>query len=120
MGVIPQAKRSIGLSIILAFFTLGYAASVVALPLMWMGVQSYDPQVFPPGSHLFYALTSLIGIASLYGIWKWKKWGVYGLAGTWVLTGIINMVFGSPGSNLGFLLITGFFLLLLPAWQRME
>jgi hypothetical protein len=115
-----------GLLIILAFFMLIYSIGAFYFLLSWSGVQSFDPIHWQPNSIPFYALVFLIGLASVYGIWRWKKWGVYGLAGTWILTGIINLVFVSPAPvpyrNTFFaaLLVIAFFLLLLPDWQNME
>lgn len=118
-----QSRYSRGLSIILVLFTLVYALGLVYLLLSWLGIQSFDPAIWQPDSLPIYMLVFLIGTVSLYGIWKGKKWGVYGLASTWVLTGLLNLVFALPTPNrytfLAFLLVIILFLLLRPAWRKM-
>jgi hypothetical protein len=121
-----QTKRSRGLSIILVFFELVYALGTIYLLLSWFGIQFYDPNIWQHNSLPFYALVFLVSAISIFGIWKWKKWGVYGLTGSWVITGILNLVFVSPTpapysyTFVAVLLVITLFLLLLPAWQNME
>ena len=121
-----QKRYSLGFSIVLALFTFVYAVGVILMLLAWFGVQSLDPLTWQREALPFYALVFLIGAVSAYGIWKRKKWGVYGLAGAWALTGIVNLVFVPPApmpykyTFLAALLVIAFFLLLLPEWQRMD
>jgi len=121
-----QKKYNRGFSIILAVFTFIYPMGTIFLFLTWLGVQSFDPLIWQPESLPFYVLVFLLGSISIYGLWKRKKWGVYGLAGTWMLTGIINLGFVPPtpmpyrNTFLALLLVIAFFLLLLPEWQRMD
>jgi hypothetical protein len=126
MNANVQKKHTRGLSTILALFAFVYVPGFFYLLLSWFGIQSYDPLRWQYNSLPLYALVFLTGTVSLYGIWKWKKWGVYGLAGTWILTGVVNLVFVPPtpmpyrNTFLAVLLVIAFFLLLLPAWQNME
>ena len=126
MGANIQRNRFRGLSIILMFFELVYALGIIYFLLSWFGVQFYDPNIWQHNSLPFYALVFLISAVSIFGVWKWKKWGVYCLAGSWVLTGILNLVFVSPTPTpysytfLAILLVITLFLLLLPAWHYME
>jgi hypothetical protein len=126
MSELAQRKHDRGLSIILAIFTLVYPLGAVYLLLSWFGAQSFNPMLWQRNSLLIYALIFLIGTVSLYGIWKWKKWGVYSLAGTWVFTGAMNFVFAPTTlisvrhTFLAVLLVIAFFLFLRPAWRNME
>jgi len=121
-----QKKHSRGFASILALFTGIYILGAAFMLLAWSGLQGYNPYTWRRDSLPLYALVFLIGALSSLGIWKWKKWGVYGLAGTWILTGIINLVFVPPTPVpykqifLAILLVIAFFLLLLPSWQRLE
>jgi hypothetical protein len=115
-----------GFYIILSLFTFIYAAGLVFTLLSWFGIQSFDPSIWQQDALPFYAPVFMIGIVSVYGVWKWKKWGVYGLAGTWLLSGITNLVFIPPAPTpyintfLAVLFVIAFFLFLLPSWQNME
>lgn len=121
-----HTKHGHGFYIILSLFTLIYPLGVFFLLFAWLNVQSYDLLLWQPNTLLLYALAFLIGCVSIYGIWRKKKWGVYSLAGTWVFTGILNLVFvpSSPTpytyTFLAVLLVIAFFLLLLPEWSRMK
>jgi len=121
-----QKKYSQGFTSILAIFTGVYTLGAAFMLFAWSGLQGYDPHTWRRDALPFYVLVCLSGALSSLGIWKWKKWGVYGLAGTWILSGIINSVFAPPAPVpykqffLGILLVIAFFLLLLPDWQKME
>lgn len=121
-----QRKHSHGFYILLTLFTLIYSLGVIFLLLAWLGIQSYDLLLWQHDTLPLYVLVFSIGCVSIYGIWRQKKWGVYSLATTWVLTGIINLMF-IPASPMPFkytflavLLVIAFFLLLLPEWSRMK
>ena len=124
-NIIPR-RYGRGFTSILALFTFIYVAGAILLILSWFGIQSFDPLTWQHNTLPFYALVYLIGAVCLGAIWKWRKWGVYGLAGTWILTGILNLVFVPPApmpykyTFLAVLLVIAFFLLLLPAWQNLE
>ena len=93
MSALVQRRYGRGLSIILVLFTLIYTLGLIYLLLCWFGVQSFDPAVWQPNSLSLYIFVFLMGTGSLYEIWRGQKWGVYGLVGTWVLTGVLNFVF---------------------------
>src|SRR5688572_25648207 len=44
------------------------------------------------------ALTVLVvvNLVCLLGIWKWKRWGVYGIVATSIASAIIELMFGRP------------------------
>ena len=121
-----QRSYSRGFSTILALFGLVYTLSAAYMLFAWSGLQSYDPLTWPSNSLPFFALVFLLGSLGALGVWKRKKWGVYALVGTWVLSGLIRLIFtpSAPvtyqNSFLALLLIIAFFLLLLPEWQRLE
>jgi hypothetical protein len=126
MNNILQKRFNRGFYVILSVFTFTYAVGFFFLLLSWLGLQGFDPSRWQHNALPFYALVFLIGTISLFGIWKWKKWGVYGLAGAWVLTGILNLVFIPPTpipykqTFFAMLLVIAFFLLLLSDWQKLE
>ena len=125
MNISVQKKYSRGFASILVLFTGVYTLGVAFMLLAWSGLQGYNPNTWRRDSLPLYALVCLSGALSSLGIWKWKKWGVYGLAGTWILTGIINLIFTPPAPVpykqffLASLLVIAFFLLL-PSWQKLE
>jgi hypothetical protein len=126
MTVRIQKKRSLGLTIILVVLTAIYILGVFYSLLSFLTVQSYDSDIWQRSSLPFYAFVFLMAAIGIFGIWEWKKWGVYSLAGAWILTGVLDLVFVPPTpipyiySFLAVLLVIAFFLLLLPAWQNME
>ena len=126
MNISLQKKYSRGFTSILAIFTGVYTLGAAFMLLSWSGLQGYNPYTWRRDSLPLYALVCLSGALSSLGIWKWKKWGVYGLAGTWILSGITNLVFApfTPVPYQQFfpaiLLVIAFFLLLLPDWQKLE
>ncbi len=126
MTVQMQKKRSRGLTIILVVLTSIYILGVLYSLLSFLTLQGYDSDIWQRNSLPFYTIVFLTAAVGIFGIWEWKKWGVYGLAGAWVLTGVLDLVFVPPTpipyiySFLAVLLVIAFFLLLLPAWQNME
>ena len=126
MTVQIQKKRSRGLTIILVVLTSIYILGVFYSLLSFFTVQSHDSEIWQRSSLPFYAFVFLMAAIGIFSIWEWKKWGVYCLAGAWVLTGVLDLVFVPPTpipyiySFLAVLLVIAFFLLLLPAWQNME
>ena len=112
--------------LILAIFTFVYAAGVIFMLLAWLGIQSYDPLIWQRDALPLHALVFFITTIGLYGIWKFRKWGVYTLAAGWVMTGILNLVFVPPAPMpyknifLAVSLVIVFFLLLLPEWHHLD
>jgi hypothetical protein len=121
-----QRSYSRGFSVILALFSLVYTLGTAYMLFAWSGLQSFDPLNWPANSLPFFALVFLLGSLGALGIWKRKKWGVYALVGTWILSGVLRLVFTPSlpvpykNSFLALLLIIAFFLLLLPEWKRLE
>ena len=115
-----QRKPSLGFYIILSMFTFIYPLGAISSFLAWLNIRDDIRIMWQDVTLPLYVLVFLIGCVSIYGIWRQKKWGVYSLAGSWVLGDIITMVF-LPYSpmlyNYAFLvvlLMIAFFLLLLP------
>ncbi len=126
MNMPEQRKRSRGLSILLTVFALIYGVGAIYLFLSWTGVQSYDSGFWLHASLPFYVLVFLIALIGLYGIWRGRKWGVYCLAASWVLTGVLNSIFVAPrpipyrASFLSTVMVVTFFLVLMPKWKDLE
>jgi hypothetical protein len=120
------AKYGKGFSTLLIFLFVIYLIGFIFMLLAFLGVQSFDSSVWQRNALPFYALAFLIGTVGLFGIWKHRRWGVYTLAGAWIITGLVNLGFIAPGpipykaTFLAILLVIAFFLLLLPEWQHLE
>jgi len=71
-------------------------------------------------------LRGSVNVVSVVAIWKWKKWGVYGLLTTLVLGALIDLiVIGNPviyiGSIIGVFVAAGIlYLLLRRVWYQMD
>jgi hypothetical protein len=69
-------------------------------------------------------LTGILAIVSfvcVIGVWKWKRWGVYGWIGLALLTFLVNTIAGAPANGLAGLVGIGLLLLLIrPVWHQME
>lgn len=97
---------------------------------------------FPPGLARMAGLLSLANCVFVVGIWKWKRWGVYGFVASVLVAAAINMVgFGvlealPAGEPLAFVLLIKAFqialslsglvglvillVLIRPVWAQME
>ncbi|HEX2908787.1 MAG TPA: hypothetical protein VHO69_18090 [Phototrophicaceae bacterium] len=74
------------------------ASAVAVLGFLWiMGVVSSHPQAarqMPPGDILLFGIVMLVNIGSLVGIWKWKRWGVYGIVATAIASPFMEWAMG--------------------------
>ena len=69
-----------------AYFLLGWAG-LQSLPLVWREMKGTLP---------LYGLVGILGAASCILILRRKRWGVYGLLGTWAATATLNIAFPRP------------------------
>jgi hypothetical protein len=80
---------------LLALFGLAYASGTIYFLLGWLGWQSL-PLAWQRASLPFLAFIFGPGAVSVAGALRWKRWGMYGLALTWVATIALNTLFPSP------------------------
>jgi hypothetical protein len=99
---------------LLALFGLIYALGTIYFLLGWLGWQSL-PSTWQRASLPFHACVFGIGAVSVAGAFRWKRWGVYGLALTWAATTALNALF--PGSISLPSVLAGTLLVILFAWQ---
>jgi hypothetical protein len=93
------SDRGIFLTVLLALSALGLALGVIGL----FAVNALPTTAVLPGWYKMYEIASLvISAAVIYGIWNWKKWGVYLLAVGYILGLVVNfMITGSLYSSMG-------------------
>lgn len=76
-------KRGLFLTVLLVLQAIGLAFGVLGL----LGVGAMVATTGLPAWYLPLTVVSLVlSAATLYGIWKWKKWGVYALVASYVLS----------------------------------
>jgi hypothetical protein len=119
----PQIrKRSIFLRVMLILWMIYSAISACNFFRSLSGtVIAYTPLHHPTWAVPPLGLLSILNFVCVVAIWKWKKWGMYGLAAsgaviftiTLISLGIINAVISVSG-----VIIIG--LLVRAAWRQME
>jgi hypothetical protein len=84
-------------SLMVAFLAVVYVGVAVYFLLGWAGLQSL-PLVWREikGTLPLYGLVGILGAASCILILRRKRWGVYGLLGTWAATATLNIAFPRP------------------------
>lgn len=67
-------------------------------------------------------ILGLSGVGFTVAIWKWKKWGVYGIGTIVVITFIIKVYFAVPipKASGGFIALAILYALLRPFWKFMD
>lgn len=100
-----------------------YPLVVLYLLLGWMGRQSLSPE-WHRDSLPLYALVCSLGAVSSLALLRRRRWGVYGLIGTWVATAILNGVYFRSlnlSASIGaLLLVIGFMLDIRCAWRSLR
>lgn len=68
------------------------------------------------------AVMSLANVAFAYGIWNYKKWGVYGIVVSSIVALVINLMSGIPitSSLFGLVGLAILFYLIRPVWEDFE
>ena len=92
-----ERKRQQSPSLMAAFLAIVYVGVAVYFLLGWAGLQSL-PLVWSEmkGTLPLYGLVGILGAVSCILILRRKRWGVYGLLGTWAATATLNIAFPRP------------------------
>lgn len=92
-----ERKRQQSPSLMAAFLAIVYVGVAVYFLLGWAGLQSL-PLVWREmkGTLPLYGLVGILGVVSCILILRRKRWGVYGLLGTWAVTATLNIAFPRP------------------------
>lgn len=73
-----------------------YPLGVIYFLLGWIGWQQLSPEWYGVPL-LLYILVGILGTISSFALMlKWRRWGVYGLIGTWVATALLNVISSRP------------------------
>ncbi len=103
---------------------VGYGLSLLTAVGGMTGQQYLDENLWVLESLPYVALLSGCGFVCTIAVTRQKRWEVYGLIVTWILTSILNLVFVPPLQPVlpilvAFSLILAFFMFLKPAWPQM-
>jgi hypothetical protein len=75
----------------------------------------------PPWAILLLTALAFVNFVFALAIWKWKKWGVYGFAGSSLVIFVINtLTLGIVGGLLGLVSVALLAFLARPVWNAME
>ncbi len=86
-----EHHRNTLFSIALLLFTIFYAIGLLGLLAGLTGSQ-YVPEGTSTTELVTLSLLVLVGGVGIVGIFLWKKWGVYLLLLSWILTVLLNVV----------------------------
>ncbi len=103
------------------YLVVGLGAAVVAL-FLFLGLASDSRARFLPPSYLIVTLAVTVAyIVFTYQTWNWKRWGLYGLYATMIISNVYDLVVGisDPGRNILQLFVQPLILYLL-TYKKME
>jgi hypothetical protein len=95
---------------------------LAGLSYIFAGSRVLDAYPGMPGWVIpIYTVLCLFGAVSAYGVWSWKKWGLYGFAFVSLISFIFNVIYiGFLLSLSGFLGLVILYFLIRPVWKYME
>lgn len=109
-------KRSGCLS---AFLVLAMIANPLIALLTWIGAADMPSSVQP--LMVFGGLLNLACLGFAIGIWKWKRWGVYGYVISLGLFVVLNFMVGDVAGAVRGLAPIGLLVLLIsPVWKQLD
>lgn len=119
----PKPPRSPLLSAILYALIVTYALGAAGSFIVWESVRRHAPAALQP-SLPGYSFVFVLGALSALAVVKWRRWGVYGLAATWVATAILNAIYAQPAflaaQAAGIVLILVFFWQVRRIWPSLD
>jgi hypothetical protein len=92
-----EQKRQQSPSLMAAFLAIVYVGVAVYFLLGWAGRQSL-PLIWieMKGALPLYGLLGIFGVVSCILFLRGKRWGAYGLLGSWVVAATLNIAFPRP------------------------
>ena len=85
---VSQAQRPLSISIICV---LGFIGAVFTIPLIFSDIVRQIGPWYPP----FLALSAVVGLACMIGLWMMKKWAAYTYTVFAVICQIVLLVMGA-------------------------
>jgi len=82
-----QKTRPVAITVICV---LGFIGAVFAIPMIFSDIARQIGNWYPP----YLALSSVIGLACMVGLWNMKKWAAYTYAGFAGLNQIVLLIMG--------------------------
>lgn len=120
--LIPQRPRKPILSA--ALWAIVYPVAACHFFLGWIGTQRLSPEWHGEPLLLFFLVGILGTVSSFALVLKWRRWGVYGLSGTWGATALLNLMSSRPlnpdAMAVGSLLIALFLLEVRRSWRFLD
>ena len=113
-----EKKRELFLTIwLILLIVVNVIVAIYAL------IESYRISIFMPETPAWIAATkgflSLLNLVAIWGIWNWKKWGLYLIGISVAIIFFINLIIGIPWTTsiLGFGGMVILILLVRPQWK---
>jgi hypothetical protein len=126
MNVVESTERKRG-GCLTAFLVLMLVVSPLYALLPLMPMSEGTKQILPKWPEWAIFLMGLLGLANFVfaiAIWKWKRWGVYGFAGTAIaffVASIVREAIGILAALVGLAITIGILQKLVrPIWKKME
>ncbi|MHC1781443.1 MAG: hypothetical protein AB9891_01550 [Anaerolineaceae bacterium] len=85
--VVEKPKRPTSITVICI---IGFIGALISIPLLFSSFASQIGSWYPP----YLALSIVIGLASMIGMWLMKKWGAYLYTGMAVVNQVILLLTG--------------------------
>ena len=115
-----QHKRSILLTILLVLMLI--VDPIAAFRIFFIGASvGHSLPTMPEWITPVRGLLCIANFVCALAVWKWKKWGIFGLAASGIIALIFNILYNSISDILLGLLGTVLLVLLVrPVWNQME
>lgn len=76
---------------------------------------------FPAWAIPVFALGGLLNVLFAIGVWRWRRWGIYGIVVTNLLASLVNLAYvGVLGALIGIVGLVLLLLLIRPHWSAMH
>ena len=82
-----KAKRPVAITIICV---LGFIGAAITVPIIFSSIASSIGAWYPP----YLAVSAVVGLACMVGLWMMKKWAVFTYTGLLALNQVVMMAMG--------------------------